>query len=278
MAPPMRTANETVPRGGPRTLSSCGRTSPAGHPRRSHSILVAPVAVFIVGLLLAGSACASASSTTFVWKAPYSGNTTTSHKIDAGICTGKAIAAPTFDLTDGNVTGGGSVKAWTCTSSNTSTSNAYMEGKGELELPSFTGYSGTFNVTLKWTLNFKIELTMSGTTCSQGAQLDDAGVDLGVGVVNESTGKPLAEHVKTFSKELYGSGSLTATYSTDHTEKVKVLLDGQDSYSVVAALGFVMQVEVNNPTPGNPTSCTATADVTYLSGNTLATLVHAELA
>lgn len=232
------------------------------------------MAVVVVCLLLAGSANAASTGATLKWKAPYTGTTHKAKTVEASGCVDYSDAGPKFSLANGALVGAGSATASNCSTTIGGSSEVYISENASVGLPTFTGHSGIFVVTAKFKLSFKIELSMSGTTCGQGGQLDEATVIVAEGVWNETSGQFEATAGKAYDKQLSGAGSLDASFTSTITLSIRLLLDGKASYQVYAGGGFSVEVDVYNPTTVSKADCTATADVLDLDGSNLATLTQ----
>jgi len=214
----------------------------------------------VVGLLLVGT---SSASSALVWKAPYSGSLHSTHRIQTGTCATTGFGGLHLNRTTGQVTGSGDVSS-TASCNPNSSSLADIAASVGLTLPSFSGRHGNFTVTVHWKLDFKVDLTISGSNCQTGTY---AVADIGFGMLlnNVSNASPAGSDAHSFLYKLTHVGSATHLISQNLTVTFDITLDRSVSYEVVPGVDIALGSDA--PAPASPATSTCGAGVTLKNGS-----------
>ncbi|HXQ95002.1 MAG TPA: hypothetical protein VN864_07565 [Thermoplasmata archaeon] len=224
-----------------------------------------------------GLANAAPPAATLHWKAPYSGtvvSTKTHHALGCGTVT---IGGDSFNRTTGNVSGGGSVRAHSCSSTTSLGSSGYEKLRTGILLQGFTGQNGSFTVRVKWAMTMDLDVSLSGSTCSEPNQFAEMNFQFAAGVLNETSNMVLKSAARINHTQVSAAGSTTLNLATNVTLTMSVQLSTSDSYAISTGFSFWMTAQVDNPMTGDLDSCTADAKLVPTSGIDLASLVDVQL-
>lgn len=229
-------------------------------------------------LLLAGLPRAGAGVTPLtlhVWQAPYVGVVVHSGSSNPSGCN-HTSALEGFNLTTGSVTGVTKLLGSSCNSAS-STSGDVQTGEVGLALRHFTVAAGLHVITVNWTVNLKIALSIYGNACTSATAYAKVYVEAGwinlsgKGVSILGAVWPGVTHSITGAN----SGSWTVSKKLHLTWTAK-LAPGA-SYSIYAIWHYHASAVVVNPT--NPKYvCDASAYLTPASGSSIGTLTEITLA
>ncbi|MCI4333274.1 MAG: hypothetical protein L3K01_06080 [Thermoplasmata archaeon] len=211
------------------------------------------------------------------WKAPYTGTVVNTKKHSALGCGMVTIGGDSFDRTTGRVSGGGSVKAQSCSSTTSLGSSGYEKLRTGILLQGFTGQNGAFTVRVKWAMTMDVDVSLSGSTCSEPNQFGEMNFEFAAGVLNETSNTPLGSAVRINHTQVTSPGSTTLNLATNVTLTMAVQLSTSDSYAISTGFSFWMTAQVDNPTTGDADSCTADARLSPSSGVNLTSLDYVQL-
>jgi hypothetical protein len=261
------------------------RTSAGRRPRTPSKVrrkvrggLTLALVIFVGWFLIAASGVtlATGTVTNHKWTAPYTGVTSRSHTKKSFSCATVTFGGDSFDRTTGNVTGGGSLTAMSCTSGG-GVSNAELLAKSQIKLPVFTHENGSVLVTVRWVLDFDVKASLSGSPCGMGDNYSTAYATIAAGVVDVSNDTILKDTTRSWGASLYTTGSDETDVHVTGNLKITLVLDPATTYQIVTGLGFDLQVQTSNPSPGFPAACTADASIVPGSGSVLGALVYAQV-
>jgi hypothetical protein len=225
----------------------------------------------VVGILLVPT---SSASGLLLWKAPYSGSLHSEHHNKFGSCATGNFGGLHLDRSNGHVTGAASVSS-DAACNPMSSSLANVDASVALTLPSFSGRSGNYTVLVKWKLDFKVDLTISGSNCQSGTYAVTS-IGFGMLVDNVSNGTPAASDAHSFLFKLTTVGTATHLISKNVTVKIDMVLDSSVSYEVVP--GVTIALGSDAPPPAAPATSTCTADATLKDGSSSGIAVLASVA
>lgn len=234
---------------------------------RTRPWLYAPL-LLVVGILLVGT---SSGAGLLHWKAPYSGSLHLTHRVQAGPCATATFGGLHLDRTNGHVTGSASVFSTAACNPNSS-SLGNVDASVGLTLPSFTGHSGNYTVFVKWKLDFKVDLTVTGPNCQPGTYAI-ASLGFGMLVDNVSNASPVGSDGHAFLFKLTKVGSATHLISQNLTVMFDLALDPSVSYEVVPGVSFALGSDAPAPAPPATSLCTADASLKGGSPAGIAVLV-----
>jgi len=248
--------------------------------RRVRWGLGAVVTLFVVWILIVAPGLTLGANSVQKWTAPYTGTVKKSDTPKTAGCAGTTGGDLPFSLATGKLTGKGVVSATSCNGT-ASVSSAELNALGRVTLPKFTNESGKVTVTVRWALDFVVKGSLSGSPCGSAVSAlnySSATVTLAAGVLNESTAKILVSKDESWGgNPRYVVGSNETDVHLDLSLKMTVLLDGTYDYSILTGIGFILEVEAINPSPGFPVACTAAASVEPGTGTVLGTLLYAQV-
>ncbi|HEV2316757.1 MAG TPA: hypothetical protein VGV89_04190 [Thermoplasmata archaeon] len=225
-------------------------------------------------VILLGSAFAAPVATT-IYKAPFTGQLYSTHsKVGGGCHTLPTSAYPSLALSTGKVvsSAGVSVSATSCLKPGSSYAKEKFAEGVELT-PFILKPTGTYKISATWKLNFRMTVSLRGSSCGDSGQFAAAAVLLQAIVVNTSNGSVPYEMAHfgevhdalpstSFSKDFARNESMTWVSS----------FGSGDYYQIGTFFSIVVVTQVDNSVPGDTDTCAAAASVTPLSGSTLATL------
>jgi hypothetical protein len=247
--------------------------------RRAFGHLPTLLAILAAAWVVSGGlADAALPAAVLHWKAPYTGTVVSTKKHQSLGCGMVNIGGDAFNRSTGAVSGGGSVKAQSCSSTTALGSSGYEKLRTGVLLQGFTSQNGSFTVRIKWAMSMDLAVSLSGSTCSDPSQLAEVNFEFAGGVLNETSNLPLKSAVRLNHTQVNSTtGSTTLNLATNVTLTMTVQLSTADSYAISTGFSFWMTAQVDNPTTGDADSCTADAKLSPTSGTDLATLVSVQL-
>ncbi len=238
-------------------------------------------AVLVAVLLVSSPALASSAVTggvSYVWTPPYSGVIFAIEKDNESGGCNDVTSSLHFVLKTGDILGGASVSAQSCSTTPGSWGferqwvGAGLDGLGN----SFKGANGTYKIGVKWDFDVKLDLTLSGSNCSDG----EAEVSFGwyLGYYNLGTSKLVFTADGTLAHHEVSDEAVSSSWKVvkDETETSSVNLTHDGRYYVVALLWVTVAASTEDTTSLNGGSCGAVSIFTYESSPT-AKLVHVAL-